>query len=451
MKRVMLFFIVGVVICSLLLTGCEHLNSFTKEGDISISGLKATVEVIRDEKGMAYIHAANEDDLFWAQGFVTAQDRLFQMELTRLFVSGRISELMGQAGRESDIRMRTIGFTRHAKRHEAILNAETKRFMQSYLDGVNAYIASGEGMPLEFKLSGLKPRPWTIADSLAIVYFMGWGSAANIKDEVIAQMLMEKLGHEKAAQLFPVNINPDTEKTCKPTTKKGNILNSGKLHLDLIADKTLLAFLFEQTSGLRIGSNNWVVSADLSPNGKPVVVNDPHLDSRILPGPWYPVALILPSLRAIGIMIPGVPGMIAGRTDYIALGMTNSYGDAQDLSIETVDPKNPDCYLEGNKSKPFQVLSEKIKIKDKSATGGYREENIVIRLTKRGPVVSGLLKGLDTSKVISLRWSPFETMAPSIGLDRIMKARTADEVRESLGTMAGRQPAACPSALTETA
>ena len=432
MKRLMLFVIIGTASFCLLLTGCERLNSFKKEGNINISGLKATVEVIRDEKGMAYIHAANEDDLFWAQGFVTAQDRLFQMELTRLFVSGRISELMGQAGRESDIRMRTIGFVRHAKRHEAILNAETRRFLQSYLDGVNAYIARGKEIPLEFKLSGLKPQPWTIADSLALHYFMGWGSAANIKDEVIAQMLVEKLGPEKAAQLFPVNINPDTEKTCKPSTKKGNIFNSGKLHLDLTADKTLLAFLSDQTPGLRIGSNNWVISADLSPNGKPVVVNDPHLDARMLPGPWHPIGLITPSLRAVGITIAGIPGISAGRTDYIAFGVTNSYGDGQDLSIETIDPKNPDCYLEGNKSKPFQVINEKIKIKDKSAAGGYREENIVIRLTKRGPIVSGIFKGLDTSKVISLRWSPFESMLPSLGSDHFINARSASEFREGL-------------------
>ena len=432
MKRLMLFVILGVTIWCLLLTGCYRLNTFQKEGDIHISGLKTTVDVIRDEKGMAYIHASNEDDLFWAQGFVTAQDRLFQMELMRLFVSGRISELLGQVGRESDIRMRTIGFVRQAKRHEAILNAETKRFLQSYLDGVNSYIARGKEMPLEFFLSGLKPQPWTIADSLAIAYFMGWESAANIKDEVIAQMMVEKLGPEKAVQLFPVNINPDIEKTCKPSTKAENILNAEKRHLDLTADKTLMAFLSDQTPGLRIGSNNWVVSADLSPNGKPVVVNDPHLDARMLPGPWYPIGLILPSVRAIGIMIPGVPGMIAGRTNYIALGMTNSYGDGQDLSIETIDPKNPDCYLEGKISRSFELVNETIKIKDKSATGGFREEKIVIRLTKRGPIVSGILKGLDTSKVISLRWSPFETMAPSIGLERIMKARTAEEVREGL-------------------
>jgi len=428
----MLFVIVGATICGLLLTGCDRLNSFQKEGDISISGLKANVEVIRDEKGMAYIYAANEDDLLWAQGFVAAQDRLFQMEMTRLFVSGRISELMGQAGRESDVRMRTIGFTRQAKKYEAALGAESKRFLQSYIDGVNAYIARGKEIPLEFKLSGLKPQPWTIADSLAIAYFMGWGSAANIKDEVIAQMLVEKLGPEKAAQIFPVNINPDTEKNCKTSNKQGNILSAEKLHLDLTADKTLVAFLSEQTPGLRIGSNNWVVSADLSPNGKPVVVNDPHLDARMFPGPWHPIGLITPSLRAVGITIAGSPGIIAGRTDYVAFGVTNSYGDGQDLSIETIDPKNPDCYLEGNKSKPFQVLNEKIKIKDKSAAGGYREENIVIRLTKRGPVVSGTLKGLDTSKVISLRWSPFESMLPSLGSDRLMKARSASEFRESL-------------------
>jgi len=432
MKRLMLLVIAGTGLWCFLLTGCAHLNTFQREGDILISGLKAPVLVLRDEQGMAYIHAADEADLLWAQGFVTAQDRLFQMELTRLFVSGRLCELAGPAGRESDIRMRTIGFVRQARKHEAILNDETRRALQSYLDGVNAFVARGEEMPLEFKLSGIRPQPWTIADSLAIGYYMGWGSAANLKDEIIAQMLVEKLGYERARQLFPVNINPDSENPCKAPVKAGNGPNPENHPVDLAADKTLMAFLSDQAPGFRVGSNNWAVGAAHSPSGKPIVVNDPHLDARVLPGPWYPLGLILPSSRMVGVAIPGVPGMAAGRTDHIALGVTNSYGDGQDLYIETVDPKNPDHYLEGQTSRPFGLVTETMRIKDKSAAGGFREERIVIRLTKRGPVISGLLQGLDAARVISLRWSPFETMAPSLGLDRIMKARNVDDVREGL-------------------
>ncbi|MDD5169098.1 MAG: penicillin acylase family protein, partial [Syntrophales bacterium] len=124
--------------------------------------------------------------------------------------------------------------------------------------------------------------------------------------------------------------------------------------------------------------------------------------------------------------------MAAGRTDHVAFGMTNSYGDAQDLFIETVDPAAPDRYLEGGKSLPFTILTETLKIKDKDAPGGFREERITIRQTKRGPIVSGVLKGLHSANVLTLRWSPFETMGPSLGLEQLLKARKIDDIREGL-------------------
>jgi penicillin amidase len=431
MNRKSILITVMIVWC-FMNTSCAHLNTFQREGDLRLPGLRSSVEVLRDEQGIAYIHAANDEDLLRAQGFVTAQDRLFQMEMTRLIVSGRLSELIGKPGLELDIRMRTIGFVRHAQRHATILNDENKRYLQLHVDGINAFIARNDEWPLEFRLSGIKPQPWTIADSLAIAYYMGWSSAANIGDEIIAQMLVEKLGPQKARELFPLNINPDTENTCRTVKKAAVEPLPERLHIDLAADSTLMALWRDQFSGFHIGSNNWVTGAALSTSGKPVVANDPHLDARILPGPWYPVGLITASSRAVGVTIPGLPGISAGRTNHIAIGMTNSYGDAQDLFIETIDPANPSCYLEGSKSVPFNILKEKIRIKDSKTEGGFREEEIFIRLTRRGPVVSGLLKGLDAGNVITLRWSPFETMEPSIGLDSLIQSRSVSEIRESL-------------------
>ena len=432
MKKRQPLMIILLCVWSLVTLGCTHLNTFQREGDLRMTILKAPVDVLRDEKGMAYIYAASEDDLIRAQGFVTAQDRLFQMEMTRLFVSGRISELTGKAGLGSDIRSRTIGFVRQAKRHAAILNAETRRHLQLYADGVNAFIARFEDLPLEFSLSGIRPEPWTITDTLAIGYYMGWNSAANLKDEVIAQLLVEKLGPTKARELFPVNINPDEENACPPA-KRGTSAATWKMTaLDFAADERLMSLWTDESPGFRIGSNNWVTGPDLSAGGKPIVASDPHLDARVLPGPWYPCGLITPSHRAVGVAIPGVPGMSIGRTDHIAFGMTNAYSDGQDLFIETIDPADPARYLEGKESLPFDVLRETIRIKDPDAGDGFREEEIVIRLTKRGPVVSGVMRGLDGANVVTLRWSPFETMGPSLGLENLPKARNVDDVRESL-------------------
>ena len=432
MKRWNLRLLVAMALSILLAAGCARLNSFQRDGEIRLAGLKAPVEVVRDEKGMAYLYAADEHDLLRAQGFVTAQDRLFQMELLRLLSSGRISELAGPAGREADIRMRTIGFRRQAGKHVSILSGETARFLQAYLDGVNAFIARRQDWPLEFRLAGLRPQPWTIEDSLAVAYYMGWGSAANLKDEIIAQMMVEKLGPQRARELFPLNVNPDEVRECPASNGIGRGALPERRHLDLASDRTLMALPADQAAGLRLGSNNWATGAALSVSGRPVVANDPHLDARILPGPWYPCGLILPSSRIVAAFIPGVPGLGIGRTDRIALGITNSYGDAQDLFIETVDPADPGRYLEGGNSLPFEVITETLKIRDKATPGGFREEKIAIRLTKRGPVVSGVLKGLGADHVMSLRWSPFETMAASLGSERLLQARNVQEIRESL-------------------
>jgi len=408
--------------------GASPLNNYTKDGNLPLPGLKEPVTVQRDEKGMAYIYAQNTEDLLLAQGFVAAQDRLFQMELTRLFASGRIAELAGEKAKGLDVRMRTLGFYRNAKKHAALLNNENRTFLQKYVDGVNAFIATRpESIHLEFKLAGIKPSLWAIEDSLTILYYMGWGSAANLKSEIVAQMLVEKLGPAKSEEIFPININPDDETGPGAATASFKFQNA---RLNLKFDNRLLSHLND--SSLKIGSNNWAAGPNLSSGTRPVVANDPHLDATMLPGPWYPCGLITPELRAVGVTIPGLGGMTIGRTDRISIGVTNAYGDTQDLYAETVDPDNPDNYLEGSASIPFEVIEETLRFKDKASPGGFKEEKIKIRRTRRGPVISGIMSGLKTDNVITVRWSSFEAMAPSLGLERLVECRTVAEVRRAL-------------------
>ena len=202
--------------------------------------------------------------------------------------------------------------------------------------------------------------------------------------------------------------------------------------LGLRFDKNLLAYLNDDF--LKIGSNNWVTRANLSPGVMPVVANDPHQDASILPGPLYPCGLMTPDLRAVGVTVPGFGGMVIGRTAHIALGATNAYGDTQDLYVETIDPDNPHNYLEGSVSILFVVIEETLKIKDKTVSGGFKEEKIIIRLTRRGPVISDVIPGLETNKVITVRWSGFEVQSPSIGLEKLVGCRTVEETRQALGS-----------------
>ncbi|MBT3260082.1 MAG: penicillin acylase family protein, partial [Deltaproteobacteria bacterium] len=405
-----------------------YLNDYQKEGELTLPGLKKGVTVKRDEKGMAYIYAENLHDAILAQGFVTAQDRLFQMQLTRLFAQGRISELAGEKGRALDIRMRTIGLHRIAKKQAAMLNRQTRDYFQWYVDGVNGFIKQcPKDVHLEFKLAGIEPEPWTVTDSLSILYYMGFSTSANIKTEVVAQMLIEAVGPDKAMEIMPININPDDLPFKKQPAPHAARISYGFPFSDY---EKLLAFTNDRH--LRVGSNNWAVSPALSPSGKPILAGDPHLDTRILPGVWYPLGMITPEIRSVGASIPGLPGFAIGRTSYISVAMTNNYGDMQDLYVETIDPNQPDHYLEGTASHPFEMIEEKLKIKDKKSPGGYREENIKIRLTKRGPVVSEVLKSLETEKVITLRWAPVETMGENIGLVQFLTAKSVHEMHEAL-------------------
>ncbi|MFO7560930.1 MAG: penicillin acylase family protein [Desulfobacterales bacterium] len=416
------FLIMTVAFC-----GCSYLNRYQKDGNITLNCLQEPVKVVRDEKGMPFIYAKNTDDLVTAQGFVTAQDRLFIMEVIKLLVKGRLSELGGDKTRELDIQMRTIGFYRNAKKHAAILQEEDKRLLQSYVNGVNAYIETRKAYhPLEFKLAGIKPELWSIEDSLAIMYYMGWNSAANLTGEIIAQMLIEKLGLEKAQEIFPLNINPDEN-----GIQTDMIITSVQPeNIGLARDRSILSYAGDES--FHIGSNNWAVAGMFTQSNMPIVANDPHLKSSILPGPWYPSGLITPEGRYVGVMIPGLPGMVIGRTDHFAIGVTNAYGDTQDLYIETVDPENPDHYLEGEQSIPFEIIPETLKIKDSDADSGYREEKITIRLSRRGPVISHVLPGFRTDKVVTMRWSMFESMNPSLGFTSLLKSKTVDDIRESL-------------------
>lgn len=415
--------LVGAVI---IVEGLVYLNDFQKDGAITLTGPQQTVTVTRDRKGMAYIHAQSLSDAIWAQGFVTAQDRLFSMQLTRLLAQGRICELAGAKALPLDIRMRTIGLHRLAKKQAAMLAPEYREFFQRYVEGVNAFIKyCPDDLPLEFKLAGIKAEPWTVADSLSVLYYMGFTSSANLNHEITAQMLVEKLGPQKAATLMPININPDDPGPARRAAAAPSALAPG-----LLADSSLLGFLGGMP--LRLGSNNWALAPRLTGGKGAILAGDPHIKTDILPGVWYPLGIITPQVRAVGANIPGLPGMPIGRTQYVAIAMTNAYGDMQDLYLETLDPKNPERYLEGGVSKQFKVIRETLRIKDGDAPGGFREKTIRIRFTSRGPVVSGVFKGLGRDKVFTLRWAPAEAMGPVVGMNRFLTARSARDVDQAV-------------------
>lgn len=391
------------------------------EGILHLPGLVAPVTVLRDELGIPYIFAANTPDLIRAQGFVTAQHRLLQMELYRATWRGELAATFGATALPSDIRLRVLGIRRNGDRHAAQLEPEARAYLQQYVDGINAYLGSNASdHPLELKAAGLVPGPWSVADLVALIHFVHYFHAANIKNEIVAQQLIDRLGVDRARELFPVPTNPDSGTAAAPTV----VSRAGGEKLDL--DWDALTAGPEMPNPLGLGSNNWVVGPTRTRSGKAMLANDPHLDNRILPGTWHPVGLFAPGIQAVGAALPGMPGILVGRTKHVAFGVTNAYGDVQDLYIETLDAADAGRYLDGGRSVPFDVVSETIRIKDGDVSGGYREHALKIRFTRRGPVISdhpGL--GPDGNKVVVLRSTDAEVLAPALGIEGLLTAGNA--------------------------
>jgi penicillin amidase len=347
---------------------------------------------------------------------VTAQDRLFQIEFTRYLAYGRLAELIGEAGLNSDILLRLAGIPRHASRHAALLRGEARRRRELYLEGLNAYIGDHtDEHPVGLQILGITPRPWTLADSVTLSYFLNWASSANLDAELISQAILDQVGPERAAQISQLTVNPDDE------SEQAAQLVGAAYRPGLQPG----AWLASETQAFQLGSNNWVMSAGRSARGAPIVVNDPHIDSRTLPGIWHPVGLITPELRAVGIAGAGIPGLAAARTDRIAYGVTNSYGDAIDLFIEKQDPSNADHYLEGENSVPFEIIEDTVRVREWGSESGFRDVPLRIRMTHRGPVISDHGMGLAQNQLLSLRWSVPEAMrSDDSGGTDVMLARS---------------------------
>ena len=402
------------------------------DGELALPGLTAKVRVLRDEHGIPYIFAANTPDLIRAQGFVTAQDRIFQMEGLRAVATGRLAESVGEGGLASDRQIRLLGLRRNAERHAKLLSPEAREFLLWYAEGMNAYITGhADDHPLELKLAGFVPRPWTLEDMVTVLHIGNWSQAANFKAELNMQKLIDKFGADKVMrELLPVNVNPD--RRLRP------VIVGRAAPAQPLGEVTLLAGLDEPAAPiapLALGSNNWAIGKSRSASGAAVLVNDPHLDARMLPGIWHPIGLFTPDIQAIGAAYPATPGLVVGRTAFVAFGVTNAYGDSQDLFIEKVAPGRPDHYVDGEQVRPFQIIEEVIRIKDKDAPGGFREETMRIRATVRGPVISGPVFGYDGESLLSLRMASAELAGGPIGVDQLLTARNIADVDKAAQAM----------------
>jgi penicillin amidase len=385
---------------------------------ITIAGLHGRITVRRDERGIPYIEATNDDDLYFTQGYITATDRLWQMDLMRRAARGQLAEILGNLALDQDKQHRTIGFAQEVEAEFAQASPKTRAVLEAYARGVNAYIDSldPKSMPPEFQILQYKPKPWTPADSLLPVKLFAEALSNTWRLDIMREALAS-LSPEKRAALMP-EISPldvlvvGKDKMTTASFRDGPRAATEGPSNDLLAslarsaetENQLLAQIGLYAEGLA-ASNNWVVNGKHTASGKPLLANDPHLAASA-PSIWHMVHLSAPGLRVAGVTAPGLPGVVIGHNDRIAWGFTNVGPDVQDLYLEKFDPANPHRYLTPQGWRDAVVRNEEIRVRKGF---GSSEADIVsfdVTVTRHGPIILE-----RDSKSYALRWTALDPKA----------------------------------------
>ncbi len=416
--------IIAAILAVVLIGGVIFVASLRKsglpelDGEKAVNGLTAEVRVIRDERGVPHIYAANAHDLYFVTGYITAQERLWQMDMVRHATQGRLSELFKKDMTETDHFLRALGMSEKSK---MLLDKEDPAILatlQAYADGVNAWITeSGKKLPPEFRILGYKPEPWTMTDITNIVGFIGWDLASsNLSDELNRFKLVKRLGPEKASDLIA-----DWDQVDEVVFPGFEI--DEKLMEEALSAIGSMKELEELGIVSLSGSNNWAVSGSRSETGKPILSNDMHLGFNV-PGFWMQVHQVIPGeLNVTGVLFPGEPFVIAGHNDRIAWGMTNLSVDDIDLFVETVDSSGNNYLYNGNWL-PLRIEEEVLKITDDSSV------TKVIRYTHHGPIISGM-RGID-DVVLTMCWSGYHHSDEIKAVYQLSRAGSWDEFRTAL-------------------
>lgn len=365
------------------------------DGVATLSGLQNQVTVERDIWGIPHVRATSLADMAEAQGYVMAQDRLWQMDLLRRVARGQLSEIVGPAAIPLDKQFRLLRFGPAAERDVTLFDDETRTVMEAYSRGVNQFIEQHHSnLPGEFKLLKYQPTPWQPSDSLAIAGYMYQTLTATWEDELDRANVTARAGPEKAKDLFSAEASLDrfvvgdpdqpgdgSQRSGDPDDEddddmsQDDLLKAGSqspapanpVDLTSALAPAIIQWVGESQRDIRhaLGSNNWVVSGDHTATGKPLLANDTHLELTV-PPIWYQMHLTCPSWNVKGFTLPGAPLVVIGHNDRIAWGFTNNGADVQDLYLETFNPAQLDEYKANGKWLKAQTVDELIHVKGSS-------------------------------------------------------------------------------------
>ena len=399
------------------------------EATVELPGLNNTVDIHWDEFGVPHIYSNDEQDLYYALGYVHAQDRLWQMTLSQIAAEGRFAEFFGEDLVDLDKYQRTLGIWKTAvqiEKHE--LSEQERSVMQAYADGVNTFIEkNGNKLPIEFALTGIQPIKWNPIRSIAITRLMAWELNMSWWTEVMYGYLQGKLPPEQFEQLqlrFPKDA---------PTTL--NDEESAKLTASLmpmlrqeIKKRELL-----EMEGTHVGSNAWVVDGSKTNTGYPLLGGDPHLGLD-MPGKWYEVHLSLNGKNVSGATLAGVPGIVIGQNDEMAWSFTNIMADDTDFFLEKTDPLDRGRYVTDSLSQDSATYMSFGKVREVIKVKNGDDVSLEIRYTKHGPVISDIYpeSGLIDGQVIAMRWTGHDLSNEFRTLYQINWANTFQDFKDAL-------------------
>lgn len=361
------------------------------EGTVALPGLEAPVEILRDASGVAHIYAESDHDLFFAQGFVHAQDRLWSMDFDRRLASGRLSEVIGPMTLRLDRYLRTLGARRHAEKDLPRLAPETRALIEAYCDGINAFLETDFRRPIEYTLFRAEAAPWEPVDVIVRGKLMSWLLSQNQQFEVSRARMLAHLGEEQVQELLPPYR--DGAPLIVPPESGGYSWLQNVDTTDEVA-----AFYGGPTANW--GSNHWSVAGHRTASGKPILANDTHLEMA-MPSVWYHNGLHGGSFDVVGASLPGVPGVILGTNGRIAWGVTDMLPDVQDFYIEKLDdPENPQRYEYQGEWHDLEIVTEEILVK------GSEPFLLDVYVTRHGPIMNGVIGRLaDHPEKLAVRWA----------------------------------------------
>jgi len=400
-------------------------------GTEKLEGLSAPVEVRTDEYGIPHIFAQNEADLFFAQGYITARERMFQMDMTRLVGRGELSSVLGETTVGTDKFFKTVGFYRTAEVEYSGLQPGSKSIVDAYTSGVNAYISKAKYLPSEYTILGFKPQTWKPQDTIVCGILMAYSLNRSKDTELILNQIGTAAGSDILNSIIP--MVPADAPTVSPGDSKTPPVISGYDHaIRLVASACSWSGGIDSPFPLDTPASNWMIfSGQRTASGKAVFTGSPDLAPTI-PALFYLVHLKGGDYDVMGGSIPGVPTInVLGLNRYFAWSTTNGRGDEMDFFVEKINPANADQYLTEDGYKDFKIVEETLKIKGKD---GVREEKLRVRISRHGPIISDVMPRAPAN--CAMMWLGLQPhlgiMEGFVALD---KARNFDEFRQALSVV----------------